>query len=76
MYRAQGLPGRPEKHLFVIFTMYRAGMSSHAPPLPAIQPGSGTRYHLIRRARTLSLLSIGWMTVEAGVAIVWMRSTS
>jgi hypothetical protein len=25
---------------------------------------------LIRRAKTLSLLSIGWMTVEAGVAIV------
>jgi divalent metal cation (Fe/Co/Zn/Cd) transporter len=25
---------------------------------------------LIRRARTLSLLSIGWMTVEAGVAII------
>ncbi len=45
-------------------------MSSHAPPLSAIQPGGGTRYRLIRRARTLSLLSIGWMTVEAGVAIV------
>ncbi len=45
-------------------------MSSHAPPLPAIKPASGTRYRLIRRARTLSLLSIGWMTVEAGVAIV------
>jgi divalent metal cation (Fe/Co/Zn/Cd) transporter len=45
-------------------------MSSHAAPLPAIQPGSGTRYRLIRRARTLSLLSIGWMTVEAGVAII------
>ncbi len=45
-------------------------MSSHAPPLPAIQPGSGTRYRLIGRARTLSLLSIGWMTVEAGIAIV------
>lgn len=45
-------------------------MSLHAPPLPAIQPGGGTRYRLIRRARTLSLLSIGWMTVEAGVAIV------
>jgi divalent metal cation (Fe/Co/Zn/Cd) transporter len=45
-------------------------MSSHAPPLPAIQPGGGARYRLIRRAKTLSLLSIGWMTVEAGVAIV------
>ena len=45
-------------------------MSSHAPPLPAIQPGGGTRYRLIRRARTLSLLSMGWMTVEAVVAIL------
>ncbi len=45
-------------------------MSSHAPPLPAIKPANGTHYRLIRRARTLSLLSIGWMTVEAGVAIV------
>ena len=45
-------------------------MSSHAAPLPAIQPGSGTRYRLIRRAKTLSLLSIAWMTVEAGVAIL------
>ncbi|HEY3970753.1 MAG TPA: cation transporter [Solirubrobacteraceae bacterium] len=45
-------------------------MSSHAPPLPAIQSGGGARYRLIRRAKTLSLLSIGWMTVEAGVAIV------
>jgi hypothetical protein len=32
--------------------------------------GSKTRARLIRRARTLSLLSIGWMTLEAGVAIV------
>jgi divalent metal cation (Fe/Co/Zn/Cd) transporter len=45
-------------------------MSSHAPPLPAIRPGDGTSYRLIRRAKTLSLLSIGWMTVEAGVAIL------
>ncbi|MHB8243175.1 MAG: cation diffusion facilitator family transporter [Solirubrobacteraceae bacterium] len=45
-------------------------MSSHAPPLPAIQPGGGTRLLLVRRAKTLSLLSIAWMTVEAGVAIV------
>lgn len=45
-------------------------MSSHAAPLPAIQPDSGTRYRLIRRAKALSLLSIGWMTVEAGVAVL------
>ena len=31
--------------------------------------GEPTRSRLIRRARTLSLLSIGWMTVEAGAAI-------
>jgi divalent metal cation (Fe/Co/Zn/Cd) transporter len=45
-------------------------MSSHAPSLTVIQPGGGTRSLLVRRARTLSLLSIAWMTVEAGVAIV------
>lgn len=45
-------------------------MSSHASSLMVISPGSGTRSLLVRRARTLSLLSIGWMTVEAGIAIV------
>jgi divalent metal cation (Fe/Co/Zn/Cd) transporter len=45
-------------------------MNSHAPPLPILQPASRTRSRLIRRARMLSLLSIGWMTVEAAVAIV------
>jgi divalent metal cation (Fe/Co/Zn/Cd) transporter len=45
-------------------------MSSHAPVLPVIQPAGRTRSWPIRRAKTLSLLSIGWMTVEAGVAIV------
>jgi divalent metal cation (Fe/Co/Zn/Cd) transporter len=38
--------------------------------LAVIQPGGGTRSLLIRRAKTLSLLSIAWMTVEAAVAIV------
>ncbi len=40
-------------------------------PLPAAirNGGEPTRSRLIRRARMLSLLSIGWMTVEAGVAI-------
>lgn len=38
--------------------------------MPIIQPSGRIRSRLIRRARTLSLLSIGWMTVEAGVAIV------
>jgi divalent metal cation (Fe/Co/Zn/Cd) transporter len=44
-------------------------MSSHAPSLPILQPASKTRSLLIRRARTLSLLSIGWMTLEASVAV-------
>jgi divalent metal cation (Fe/Co/Zn/Cd) transporter len=35
-----------------------------------IEPGGGTRFRLIRRAKLLSWLSIGWMTVEAVVAIV------
>jgi divalent metal cation (Fe/Co/Zn/Cd) transporter len=45
-------------------------MSSQAPPLLVVQPVDGKRSRLVRRARTLSILSIGWMTVEAGVAIV------
>jgi len=45
-------------------------MSSQAPSLPVVQPGGGTHSRLVHRARLLSLLSIGWMTVEAGVAIV------
>jgi hypothetical protein len=35
-----------------------------------VQSVEAERSRLARRARTLSLLSIGWMTVEAGVAIV------
>src|ERR1039458_4957134 len=45
-------------------------MNSQAPRLPMIHATGGTRSRLIRHARTLSLLSIGWMTVEAAVAIV------
>src|SRR2546421_11996553 len=45
-------------------------MSSQAPPLSIIEPAGTKRSRLARRAKTLSLLSIGWMTVEAGVAIV------
>ena len=44
-------------------------MSSQATPLLVIQPVDARRTRLIRRARMLSLLSIGWMTVEAAVAI-------
>jgi divalent metal cation (Fe/Co/Zn/Cd) transporter len=45
-------------------------VSSQAAPLPITQAVGSTRLRLIRRAKTLSLLSIGWMTVEAAVAIV------
>lgn len=50
-------------------------MSSQTSPLLVLQPRGGTRSRLIRRAKLLSWLSIGWMTVEAGVAIVaWFGS--
>jgi hypothetical protein len=45
-------------------------VSSQTSLLLVLQPAGRTRSRLIRRAKTLSLLSIGWMTVEAGVAIV------
>lgn len=45
-------------------------MSSQTFPLLVLQPAGRTRSRLIRRAKLLSLLSIGWMTVEAAVAIV------
>src|SRR5437870_1646566 len=44
-------------------------MSSQTPPLLVVQPVGSTRGRGVRRAKTLSILSIGWMTVEAGVAI-------
>ncbi len=44
-------------------------MSTQVPLLPVMAPGGGTRTRLVRRARTLSLLSIAWMSLEAGVAI-------
>src|SRR5437879_13743921 len=44
-------------------------MSSQAPPLLG-SPNVTDRSRLVRRAKALSLLSIAWMTVEAGVAIV------
>lgn len=51
--------------------LYREGMSSQSVPLLITTPAGEDRLRLIRRVRTLSLLSIGWMTVEAGVAIVF-----
>src|ERR1700737_4445916 len=44
-------------------------MSAHAPTL-SVSDAQLSDKRLSRRARTLSLLSITWMTVEAGVAIV------
>jgi divalent metal cation (Fe/Co/Zn/Cd) transporter len=46
-------------------------VSSQTPFLVVLQPGGGSaRSELVRRAKALSLVTIGWMTVEAGVAIV------
>jgi divalent metal cation (Fe/Co/Zn/Cd) transporter len=45
-------------------------VSSQTSPLLVVGPAGSIRSRLIHRARTLSLLSIAWMTVEAGVAIV------
>jgi len=45
-------------------------VSSQTSPLLVLEPADKTRSRLMRRARTLSLLSIAWMTVEAGVAII------
>jgi divalent metal cation (Fe/Co/Zn/Cd) transporter len=44
-------------------------VSSQAPSLPVVEPTRVERSGLVRLAKRLSLLSIGWMTVEAGVAI-------
>jgi len=44
--------------------------SSQAPALPAIGVDGRPPSRLMRRAWTLSLLTIGWMTVEAAVAII------
>jgi divalent metal cation (Fe/Co/Zn/Cd) transporter len=37
--------------------------------LTVLQPAGIDRSRLVRRAATLSMLSVGWMSVEAGVAI-------
>jgi divalent metal cation (Fe/Co/Zn/Cd) transporter len=39
-------------------------------PVLVIQSGDGTRSRLVRRAKVLSWLSIGWMTMEAVAAII------
>jgi hypothetical protein len=45
-------------------------MSTRVPSQAVIEPRGGTRKRLVHRARALSLLSIAWMGLEAGVAIV------
>lgn len=50
---------------------YRCGvsMSAASPPLPSTSR-TLRRRHLVRRAKLLSWLSVGWMTVEAGLSII------
>ena len=45
------------------------GVSSQTAQLSMMQPAAAKRSRLIRRAKTLSMLSSGWMILEAGVAI-------
>lgn len=45
-------------------------MSTRAPSPPLLSVSRSGRGWLVRRARFLSWLSVGWMTVEAGVAII------
>lgn len=42
---------------------------STASPTTVLHPSGGSRLRLMRRAKNLSLLTLGWMTVEAGLAI-------
>jgi divalent metal cation (Fe/Co/Zn/Cd) transporter len=55
---------------FVRATTMRSRMSTQASSLSPLSPSAGEHARLVRRAKTLSWLSVGWMTVEAGVAIV------
>jgi len=57
-----GQPGEPEGKSYT--------QRVQTTPLLVLEPAGRTRSLLVRRARALSLLSIAWMTVEAGVAIV------
>jgi divalent metal cation (Fe/Co/Zn/Cd) transporter len=45
-------------------------MSARTSSPPSFSPPVGEHARLVRRAKTLSWLSVGWMTVEASVAIV------
>jgi hypothetical protein len=47
-----------------------SSVSKNASSLPLPTASRGERGRLVRRARVLSSLSVGWMTVEAGVAII------
>jgi divalent metal cation (Fe/Co/Zn/Cd) transporter len=55
---------------FVRAITMRLRMSAQASSLPHLSPPAGERARMVRRAKALSWLSIGWMAVEAGVAIV------
>ncbi len=46
-----------------------AGVSISAVSTPVAASGEA-RIHLVRRAKVLSWLSVGWMTIEAGAAII------
>ena len=45
-------------------------MSVPAPTLPVLPPVEADHSRLVRRAKTLSWLSIGWMAIEATVATI------
>ncbi len=45
-------------------------LPSEAPATPAARPAAADRDRLIRQAKTLSWLSLGWMTIEGTVAII------
>jgi hypothetical protein len=45
-------------------------VSLRAPSLPVLGSGAPEHARLVRRAKLLSWLSIGWMAIEAGVATI------
>ena len=50
-------------------------MSVPAPTLPVLSPVAAEHSRLVRRAKTLSWLSIGWMAIEATVATIAALAT-
>jgi divalent metal cation (Fe/Co/Zn/Cd) transporter len=45
-------------------------VSTQAPVLTVIEPASGTRLRLVRRAKLLSWVSLVWMTIEGAVGVI------